>query len=264
MSDAEVSAPDPAAPPPSPPTPASLGPVEVTPPPPARAFAAILLGASAARARVVRRPTALAALLGLALLGVATVIERRAGSAGAVDRVLGGTFRVIIPLVTFGVAAAATGHDRLRDAVWPLARYGASRRDLALGTILFAIVASATLAALFAILSVVLAHGPGEPPLLRDALQSAWIGALTASAYAAWFSFGAVFWKRGRGRWIPLLLDLLVGASTGLLGAVFPRGNAQSLLGGAAPLHLSQASSSAVLALSALALTLVASLLCRQ
>ena len=245
-------------------SPGPPGAAELAPPPPARLGAAILLGASAARARVLRRPIALAALLGVALIVVSTVIERRAGSAGAVDRVLGSTFRVILPLVTFGVTAAATGHDRLSDAVWPLARYGASRRDLALGTILFAVAASSALAALFAVVSVVLAHGPSEPPLLRDALQSAWIGALTASAYAAWFSFGAVFWKRGRGRWIPLLLDLLFGASTGLLGAVFPRGNAQSLLGGAAPLHLSQPSSSAALALSALALTLLASLLCRE
>ncbi len=262
MSNAALSAPDPVAPPAR--NPGSLGPVQLAPPPPTRFGAAIRLGASAARARVVRRPTALAALLGVALIVVSAVIERRAGSAGAVDRVLGNTFRVVLPLVTFGVTAAATGHDRLRDAVWPLARYGSSRRDLALGTILFAMAASAALAALFAVVSVVLAHSPGGPPLLRDAFQSAWIGALTASAYAAWFAFGAVFWKRGRGRWIPLALDLLFGASTGLLGAVFPRGNAQSLLGGAAPLHLSQPSSSAALALSALALTLAAALFCRK
>jgi len=237
---------------------------DVAAPAQVRLGAAIRLGASAARARIFRRPTALAVFLGLALIVVATVIERRAGSAGAVDRVLGGTFRLIVPLVTFAVAAAATGHDRLREAVWPLARYGASRRDIALGTLLAAVVASAALAALFAVLSVVLAHGSGEPPLLRDAFQSAWIGALTASAYAAWFSFGALFLRRGRGRWIPLVLDILFGASTGLLGAVFPRGNAANLLGGAAALQLSQPASSAVLAGSAVLLTLFASLLCRE
>lgn len=229
-----------------------------------RLGAAIRLGASAALARIFRRATALAALLGLALLVVATVIERRAGSAGAVDRVLGGTFRLILPLVTFAVAAAATGHDRLREAVWPLARYGASRRQIAFGTVLAAAFASAALAAFFAVFSVVLAHGPGDPPLLRDAFQSAWIGALTASAYAAWFSFGAVFLRRGRGRWLPLLLDILFGASTGLLGAVFPRGNAANLLFGAAALLLSQPASSAVLVVSTVLLTLFASLLCRE
>ena len=244
--------------------PRSLGPLQLAPPPPAPRAAAIRLGVAAARARILRRPTALAALLGLALIVVSTVIERRLGSAGAVDRVLGSTFRLIIPLVTFGVAAAATGHDRLREAVWPLARYGAARRHIALGTVVAAVAASAALAALFAVVSVVLAHSPGEPPLLRDAFQSAWIGALAASAYAAWFCFGAVFWKRGRGRWIPLLLDVLVGGSTGLLGAVFPRGNAENLLGGAAALHLSQPASSAILALSAVLLTLIASLLCRE
>ena len=241
--------------------PRSLGPLQLAPPPPAPFAAAIRLGAVAARARIFRRPTALAALLGVALIAVGTVIERRLGSTGASFRVLGGTFRLIIPLVTFGVAAAATGHDRLREAVWPLARYGAARRHIALGTILCAMAASAALAALFAALSVVLAHSPTEPPLLRDAFQCAWIGALTAAAYAAWFCLGAVFWKRGRGRWIPLLLDVLLGASTGLFGALFPRGNAQNLLGGAAALHLSQPASSAVLALSALGLTLIASLL---
>jgi hypothetical protein len=262
MSDADFSTPDRVTLPGH--GPRSLGPLQLAPPPPARFAAAIRLGAAAARARIFRRPTALAALLGLTLIAVSTVIERRLGSAGAVDRVLGSTFRLIIPLVTFGVAAAATGHDRLREAVWPLARYGASRRDVALGTILGAVAASAALAALFAVVSVVLAHSPGEPPLLRDAFQSAWIGALTAAAYAAWFCFGAIFWKRGRGRWLPLILDLLLGTSTGLFGAVFPRGNAQNLLGGAAALHLSQPASSGALALTTVALTLIASLLCRE
>ena len=237
---------------------------DVSAPDRVRLGAAIRLGASAARARIFRRSTALAALLGLALIVVSTVIERRAGSAGAVFRVLRSTSGLILPLVTFAVTAAATGHDRLREAVWPLARYGASRRDIALGTVLAAVAASAALATLFAVVSVVLAHGPGEPPLLRDAFQSAWIGALAASAYAAWFSFGAVFLRRGRGRWIPLVLDLLFGASTGLLGAVFPRGSAANLLGGAAALQLSQPASSAVLAVSTVLLTLLASLLCRE
>lgn len=262
MSDADFSTPDRVTLPGH--GPRSLGPLQLAPPPPARFLAAIRLGAAAARARIVRRPTALAAILGLALIVVSTVIERGLGSAGAAFRVLGYTFRLIIPLATFGVAAAATGHDRLREAVWPLARYGASRREIALGTILAAMAASAALAALFAVVSVGLAHSPSEPPLLRDAFQSAWIGALTAAAYAAWFCLGAVFWKRGRGRWIPLLLDLLLGASTGLLGAVFPRGHAQNLLGGAAALHLSQPASSGVLALTAVVLTLIASLLCRE
>lgn len=262
MSDADFSTPDRVTLPGH--GPRSLGPLQLAPPPPAPRAAAIRLGAAAARARILRRPTALAVLLGLALIVVSTVIERRLGSAGAVSRVLGSTFRLIIPLATFGVAAAATGHDRLREAVWPLARYGAARRHIAFGTLLAAIAASAVLAALFAVVSVVLAHSPGEPPLLRDAFQSAWIGALTASAYAAWFCLGAVFWKRGRGRFLPLLLDVLVGGSTGLLGAVFPRGNAENLLGGAAALHLSQPASSAILALSAASLTLIASLLCRE
>lgn len=244
--------------------PTSLDPQNLAPARPISSLGGVRLGISAARARLFRRPTWLSIALGFALIVVATVIERRVGSAGAVDRVLGTTFRVIIPLVTFGIASAAAGHERLRDAVWSLARYGAVRRDLALGTLLAAIVTSAGLAAIFAVVSVVLAHTPAAPALLHDATQSAWIGALTASAYTAWFSVGAVFWKRGRGRWIPLVLDLALGGSTGLLGVVFPRGHAENLLGASAPMLLSQPTSSAILALSAVALTLLASLSCRE
>lgn len=226
--------------------------------------AALALGLALGRERLFRRPTALSALLGAALVIVGAVIERRAGAAGAVDRALSGNFRLVIPLVAFGVAAEASGRGNLRESVWPIARYGASRREVALGLVAMAMVVSMGLGALFAVSSVMLAQGPGEPPLLRDAFQCAWIGALTASAYTAWFSLGATFWKRGRGRWIPLVADFLVGGSAGLVGALLPRSNAQNLLGGAGAMHLSQPASSGILLGSAVILTFVAALRCRR
>jgi hypothetical protein len=241
-----------------------LGPPELDVQPKVGLGAAIGLGFALGRERILRRPTALSALLGAALVIVGAVIERRAGTAGAVDRALSGNFRLVIPLVAFGVAAEATGRGNLCESVWPIARYGASRREVALGLIAMAMVVSMVLGALFAVSSVALAHGSGEPPLLRDALQCAWIGALTASAYTAWFSLGATFFKRGRGRWIPLVADFLVGSSTGLVGALLPRSNAQNLLGGAAPMHLSQPVSSGILVGSAVILALVAALRCRR
>src|SRR5690349_13659473 len=216
---------------------AAIGPLQLGIQPAVNLASALSIGLAAGRERLARRPTLLSALLGLALAIVGALIELNAGTAGAVDRALLGTFRLVIPLVSFGIAIEAAGRGNLRDGVWPIARYGVARRGVALGVIAAAVLAAAALAVIFAISTVVLAHAASSPPLLRDAFQSAWIAALTAGAYTAWFSLGATFGRRGGGRWIPLVTDFLVGSSTGLLGAILPRGNAQNLLGGVAPLQ---------------------------
>jgi hypothetical protein len=108
------------------------------------------------------------------------------------------------------------------------------------------------------------AHAPGNPPLAGDAITSAWVAALAAAAYTSWFALGATFGRRGGGRWAPLLLDFVMGGSTGLAGALLPRANAASLLGGAAPLGMTQASSSVILAGSVMVLAGIAALRCRE
>jgi hypothetical protein len=225
---------------------------------------ALAVGFAMGRARILRRPTALSLLMGAALVVVSGLIERRVGSSGAVDRALAGTFNVVVPLVSFGVAAEVSARGNLRDAVWAAARYGVARRDVALGALGAAALAASALGALFAVLAVVVAHGTASPPLARDALTSAWIAALTAAAYTGWFSAGATFGRRGGGRWVPILADFVVGGSTGLAGAILPRAHAVSLLGGAAPLGLPQASSSLILGASAVALAALAALRCRE
>jgi hypothetical protein len=244
--------------------PGPLPPLAREAPPPAAPGVALALGFSMGAQRMRRRSTALSVALGAALVVVAGVIERRVGSAGAVDRALMATFNLVIPLCTFGLVAEATGRGDLRDGVWPAARYGVARRDVALGAIAAALAASAALAAVLAVLSVAVAHGEGNLPIARDALTSAWIGALVAAAYAGWFALGSTFGRRGGGRWAPLLADFVIGGSTGLAGAVLPRGNAHSLLGGAAPLGLPQASSTVILAGSAVILVVAAALRCRE
>ena len=241
-----------------------LSPPSLEPPPPAAPRVAIAVGFAIARAQILRRPVALSAVLGAALVVVAAIIERRVGSAGAVDRALAATFNVVVPLSAFGVAAEASGRRNLRDAVWPAARYGVARRDVALGAIVAAALASAALGALFAALAVVAAHGEGNPPLARDLLTSGWIAALTSAAYTGWFMAGATFGRRGGGRWVPLLLDFAIGGSAGLAGAVLPRANAVCLLGGAAPLGMPQATSCPVLAAGAAVLAGVAALRCGE
>jgi hypothetical protein len=125
-------------------------------------------------------------------------------------------------------------------------------------------VVSAILSVLFAALAVVVAHADGNPPLAGDLVTSGWIAALTAAAYTGWFSLGATFGRRGGGRWVPLLLDFILGAGTGLAASFLPRAHAASLLGGSGPLGMPQSSSSLVLAASAMALSGVAAARCRE
>ncbi len=244
--------------------PDALPPVVTEAPRPARPAVAIAIGLAMGRARIVRRATLLTALLGAALVAVAALIERREGAAGAVDRTLAATFALVVPLVSFGITAEATGRGGLRDAVWPAARYGVARRDAALGTIVAAMAASAAAGVVFALLAVACAHGEGNPPLARDAFTSAWIAALTSAAYAAWFALGATFGRRGGGRWVPLVLDFTVGGGTGVAAAALPRAHAVSLLGGAAPLGMAQAESSLLLIASAVVLAGLAAIRCRE
>lgn len=242
----------------------ALPPLARSAPPPARLSAALRIGAQMAGARLIRRSTALSALLGAALVAAAGVIERRVGSAGAADRALAATFNLVVPLLSFALAATAAGRENLRDAVWPAARYGLARRDVALGLIAGTALGAGALSAVFAVLAVIVAAGPGNPPMAGDMVTSAWIGALAAAAYVGWFALGSTFGRRGGGRWAPLVADFVIGGSTGLAGAMLPRGNVASLLGGAPPLHLSQPSSSVILGASAVALAALAALRCRE
>jgi hypothetical protein len=244
--------------------PGGLPPISLDAPPPAPPRQAVRLGFAMARARLWRRPPLLTAVLGAALVVVAALVERRVGSAGAVDRTLTATFNLVIPLATFGLAAEACGRGNLREGVWSAARHGVARRDVALGAVLAAALASGALAALYAVLAVAVAHAPGNPPFATDALTSAWVAALAAAAYTGWFALGSTFGRRGGGRWLVLLADFLIGGGVGLAGAILPRANAASLLGGTAPLGLPQAGSSAILLAAALVLTGLAALRCRE
>lgn len=242
----------------------ALPPIVAEPPAPAALAQSFLFGFGMAKHRLLSRRAALLALLALALTVSGAVIERRFGSAGAVDRALESTFRLVIPLLTYAVVAQAIERSRLREAAWPAARYGASHRDVVLGIVAAAALVSALSSAVLAALAVLLAHTSSAPPLAADALLSAWIGAITAFAYAGWYALGATFLKRGRGRLVPLIADFVIGGSSGLAGALFPRGNAGNLLGGDAPLRLPQQASTAILIGSGAALCVMAVLRCRK
>jgi hypothetical protein len=228
------------------------------------ALTGVRLGMEMTLSRLRARRPLLAFGLGVALAVAAAVIEVAFGSSGAVDRALLATFRLATPLTIFSLAADAADRTALRDAAWPAARFGAASHHVALGIALATALASAFVGALLAVVVVVFAHGPGAAPFVRDVLISGWIGALTGAAYAGWFSLGATFFRRGRGRFVPLAADLLLGGSAGVIGALLPRGNAANLLGGPSPLGLGQPASAGLLAASALLLALAAAARCRE
>ncbi|MFO0755157.1 MAG: hypothetical protein U0359_01595 [Byssovorax sp.] len=238
--------------------------VQLEAPPPASPLAGLRAGASIAIARLRRRGAALTARHGAALVIVGAQIELRAGTSGAVDRALTGAFRLVIPLVVLLISAEAAGRGNLREGLWPLARYGVSRRDLALGVVAVNLGAAAILAAALAALAVLVAHGPSAPPLLADAAVSAWIGALAGMAHAATFALGGAFGKRGWARLVPFFAHFMLAGSTSFAAALLPGAHAQSLLGGAAPLHLSPPGSYAALLIQSLLFTLLVALKCRE
>jgi hypothetical protein len=225
----------------------------------ARVGAAVLGGAKLgwARLRSVELVWILLISFGLAL--ATAFIERRSAPFGAPDRALGVVFRWLVPLESFAVLGLALGRARLSESVWCLARHGHARRDVGTGLVLSAMAVSA----LGAVAMVALALGTSYSSLGglgRDLGTSAWIAALGAAAYVAWFAVGATVLRRGRGRWLALLADFVLGSGAGVWAVPWPRCHLRNLIGGEPPLGLGQASSSVLLAAMAVVLALLASL----
>lgn len=230
--------------------------------PPSRVARGALLGARLGLERLRDRRTYGALLLALALSFAGARIELDAGSLGAVDRALAGTFRLVIPLLTLALVSRAASRDGLGAGTYSLARFGLPRFAVGLGITATAALLSAVASALLAAVTVVAAHAPSSPPLAFDLLESAWIGAATAFAYAGWTALGTTYF-RGRGQWFPIAADFLVGGSTGLAAALLPRAHATSLLAlGPAPLSLPPSLSFVALYTMALFASLAAAARC--
>jgi hypothetical protein len=93
------------------------------------------------------------------------------------------------------------------------------------------VLASAVVAGVVGAVVVLIAHGPADPPLGRDAFTCLWVSALGGAAYAALFAYGASFGSRGAGRAVVLALDWVLGGET-TAGVLTPRAHVRSLLGG--------------------------------
>jgi hypothetical protein len=127
----------------------------------------------------------------------------------------------------------------------PLVRLGAPPWKAAAATACVAIAACALWGAGLAAAVAAVAHGAADPPVLRDALTSAYAGALGGMGY------GAMFVAATRlGGLVPgacLVLDWMLGAGSGGASMVTPRAHLRNLLGGLAPMGVAGRASAAAL-----------------
>jgi len=226
---------------------------------------ALQAGARLAEARLACRRFVLAALFAITLAAMVALVERSHEPVGAASRMLTVVFGLVVPLSSFAVLAVVTGRARLAEAAWPLSRHGLRGSHVALGLLLTAQVAAALLAMVVVAVALVLSHGLSGPAagaigLGRDVLVSGWIAAAGAAAYVAWFGLGATFLRFGRGRWVVLAADFLLGLGTGYLAACWPRAHLGNLIGAEPVLELPQTMSSGAVAAMIVVPTLAAAL----
>jgi hypothetical protein len=210
----------------------------------------IARGAALGFERLRSRRSVVAFAAAAVLVALGALLERRASSLIAADRVLVGVvFGVVVPLLAWGALARVTQASRLEESVRELARHGADRRQATLGIVSAAAVATALAAALLAVLAVFVARFPADPRLGADLVFGVWIGLLAGAAYAGWFALGSTIGRSGWGRGLALLIDWLLGAGAGVLSLPWPRGHVRNLLGAEPVLSMPQWSATAALAL---------------
>ncbi|MGH7285292.1 MAG: hypothetical protein ACRELY_27530, partial [Polyangiaceae bacterium] len=143
----------------------------------------------------------------------------------------------------------------LRVSLRPLTALGANGSRAALVTIVAVALVSAAICAALGAGLVPLSGSPS--PIRGDVLASAWVSTLGGATYAAFFSLGATFGRKGTGRIALLIADWLLGSTKGL-EIVTPHAHLRNLLGGGPIAHVSQTVSAIVLGAIALVCTAVA------
>ncbi len=198
-------------------------------------------GARVAAFRLWRRASLVALLLAAGLVAVAALLERQSAALDAADHTLvGAVFGVAVPVLGYLVVECSADGRRLDASLDELARHGANRRAAALGLLWVCAALMAAAGAALAMLGVAVARGLSDGALSADLQASAWIGAVAGIAYTAWFALGSAFGRRGGGRFWALCLDWVLGSTTTLVAAPWPRGHIRNLLGAAPVLALAQ------------------------
>jgi hypothetical protein len=219
----------------------------------------LLAGARLAGTRLMAAETLAALVIGVALAALIAVIARAHLPLEAPHHLVLVTFRFVIPLTSFAIVARAIDRARLDDSVWCLARHGLAKQTLAFGLVLTAQALAALVAALVAAAGLLLAYG-SLARASADLATTLPIALLGGAAYAGWFALGAAFLREGRGRFVPLVADFVLGGGTGLLAFAFPRSHLASLAGEQAVMDMSQRASSVMLLALTLALPALAAM----
>jgi hypothetical protein len=200
--------------------------------------------------RAVRSPRGWLVIAGWIAFAIAgALLARRGGAVRGADHALLGAYgAVALPLLVYGVVAVVLGGHSLARSGTALVTLGASPYRVALATLGTSVAISALLGGLLALAVGALAHGSADPPLVRDLVVSAEVGALGGAAYAAYFTLGASFGARGLGRSVLLVIDWVFGVGRGASAVLTPRAHVRSLLGGMAPLDMTARGSFVALA----------------
>jgi hypothetical protein len=200
-------------------------------------------------ARIVRSPRVWITLGAWAALVLGFAVTARAqGWAHGADRVLDSVYGALaLPFIACALVGAAFGGRSLVSSTAPLVAFGAAPWRAALASIGVAVLATAFLGAGLAALVALIAHGVADPPPVRDAVVSAYVGGLGGAAYGAWFATGATIGRRGGGRLVLLGVDWLLDAAGGSTALVTPRAHLKNLLGGVSPMNVSERSSALAL-----------------
>ena len=191
-------------------------------------------------------------LLGLVFASV--LYQRRHEVVHGADRALDLYATVAVPLLVYMVVATALGHDGLARSGRSLVRLGASPVRVAWTTVLVVMVASGLVCGALGAATAAWAHGSGDPPVVRDALETLGFGALAGATYAACFLVAAAWIASFWGRAALLVVDWVLGSTDGVGALLTPRAHLRNLLGGEAPLDVAPWQSLAALAFLAVIL----------
>lgn len=210
-------------------------------------------------ARLLRPRRTRVTVVGWCMLAIALAIAARSsGSSRAADHALLGSYGpLVLPLLAYTLVGAVVGAQSLSSSTAPLVALGAQPARASAVALLVAAAACTVAGGLVAAVVALLAHGSADATIGRDAIASAYASGLGGAAYAAWFLLGASLGKRGGGRPVLLVVDWLLGATDGAASLATPRGHVRNLLGGTAPMDLSQRASAGVLVVLAIACALI-------
>jgi hypothetical protein len=201
--------------------------------------------------RLIRTPRAWVMIGAWTVLAVGFAAAARAqGASHGADHALVGAFgALVVPLLCYAIAGGALGATSLSAAGAPAVAFGATPLRAAAATVAVVVGVSAAACAVLGAAVAIVAHGSADPPVARDAIASAYAGALGGAAYASIFVLGSTFGRRGGGRTVALVADWLLGANATAVAFVTPRAHLRNLLGGTPPAGLGERASAIALVL---------------